>query len=188
MKICTKCKVEKFKSDFSPDKRTKDGLFSYCKQCNSARIKERYWKNLEESRKKNRNRDAQNREKSRAKCKTFWQTKRQEDPAYCLWAGAKARASRKKIPFDILREEIIIPEYCPVLGIKLKLDNTSGFKEDSPSIDKTIPELGYVRGNIQVMSWKANRLKNNGTLEEFKSLVRYLEELNAAESKRPLRS
>lgn len=40
--------------------------------------------------------------------------------------------------------------------------------EDSPSIDKVIPELGYVRGNVWVISNKANRIKNNATLEELK--------------------
>jgi hypothetical protein len=177
MKKCSKCKIEKENSEFTPDKRSKDGLFSYCKPCNTARQKEAYWKNLEESRRKNRERDAKNRDKARNKCSSFWAKKRKEDPAYCLWAGAKSRANKNNIEFDILREDIIIPEICPILGIKLQFDNTQGFSDTSPSIDKIDPNKGYVKDNIQIISWRANKLKSNGTLEEFKKLVYFLENL-----------
>lgn len=175
MKICFKCKQEKPFSSFTPDKRSKDGFHSYCKECNNKRQHEAYWKNLAESRRKNRERDAKDVEKSRQNSKSFWRKKRIEDPAWCLWAGAKARAGKKNIPFTISREDIHIPEYCPILGIKLKFDNDKGFRMDSPSIDKIVPELGYTQENIQVLSWRANQLKSNGTLEEFKKLVSFME-------------
>ena len=39
-----------------------------------------------------------------------------------------------------------------------------------------IPELGYIKGNVWVISNKANRIKNNATLEELRLLVKNLED------------
>ncbi|NBY58578.1 MAG: hypothetical protein EBQ52_00100 [Synechococcaceae bacterium LLD_019] len=47
---------------------------------------------------------------------------------------------------------------------------------DSPSLDKFIPEKGYVKGNIQVVSWRANWLKNNGTVEEWIRIAKWCQQ------------
>ena len=89
------------------------------------------------------------------------------------WSAAKKRAKNKNLPFDIEVSDIIIPEFCPVLGLKLEVND--GLKQhNSPSLDRIIPSLGYVKGNIQVISDRANTLKSNGTLEEFEKLVEYM--------------
>ncbi len=46
--------------------------------------------------------------------------------------------------------------------------------DDSPSLDKIIPKLGYVKGNVWVVSNKANRIKSNATIEELELLVKNL--------------
>jgi hypothetical protein len=85
-----------------------------------------------------------------------------------LVQSARNRAKKYNLPFDIRHEDVVIPEFCPYLGIKLV-----PFSEwSSPSLDKIIPELGYVKGNIQVISTKANTMKNNATQDE---LVRFAE-------------
>lgn len=80
-----------------------------------------------------------------------------------LVQGAKQRAKKYGLPFDITYKDIVIPEKCPYLGIQLV-----PFSEwSSPSLDRIIPELGYVKGNIQVISTKANTMKNNATRDEL---------------------
>lgn len=93
-----------------------------------------------------------------------------------LVRGAKQRASKQKIPFNIDYTDIVIPEYCPLLGIKLVKYLGSGGKkhDDSPSIDRIIPSLGYIKGNVWVISDKANRIKSDTTIEELELLVRNL--------------
>lgn len=93
-----------------------------------------------------------------------------------LVRGAKQRASKQKIPFNIDYTDIVIPEYCPLLGIKLVKHLGSGGKkhDDSPSIDRIIPSLGYIKGNVWVISDKANRIKSDATIEELELLVRNL--------------
>ena len=83
-----------------------------------------------------------------------------------MYHHAKSRAAKSEIPFNIDFEDIKKVEYCPVLGFKLDW-KSSELKENSPSLDKFYPDLGYVKGNIQVISHKANTLKNDGSPDDW---------------------
>ena len=83
------------------------------------------------------------------------------------------RAKKTGLPFDIAESDIVVPKYCPILGIELHI-GTRDNRDASPSLDRLKPELGYVRGNIHVISNRANRLKTDGTIEEHQALVRWL--------------
>lgn len=92
--------------------------------------------------------------------------RRVEDLPKHMWKAAKYRAKVKNIPFSITVEDIgPVPEKCPILGIELK-SGTKG-SMDSPSLDRRIPSLGYVRGNIWVISSLANSIKGSKTIEEL---------------------
>ncbi len=80
--------------------------------------------------------------------------------------SVKSRAKRDKIPFNLEEGDIQIPLVCPVLGIPLFRGNKH-LGPNSPSLDKLIPELGYVKGNVAVISMKANTIKNNATYSEI---------------------
>lgn len=97
-----------------------------------------------------------------------------------LWAltgirAARVRAKKYNVPINITVDDMIdlaVP-LCPVLGIPL--DYGGDIKSDnSPTLDRFVPALGYVRGNISVMSDKANRIKNNGDVDHLRALVRWL--------------
>lgn len=91
-----------------------------------------------------------------------------------IFNSATARAKKKKIPINITIDDIIVPDLCPVLGIKLERA-VGKAKPNSPSLDRMIPELGYVKGNIMVISHKANTIKNNSTIEEVESVLKYMQ-------------
>jgi predicted transcriptional regulator len=87
-----------------------------------------------------------------------------------MFYAARNRAKNKNISFTLALEDVIIPTHCPVFGIPLD----SRDRLHAPTLDRIINELGYIKGNVQVISSKANRLKNNGTIEEFKQIIRYM--------------
>lgn len=89
---------------------------------------------------------------------------------------AKARAARKSIPFDISAVDIATATHCPVLGVEL-IYGASRNDPHGPSLDRSKPELGYVRGNVRVISNRANTLKRDATLEEVRKLLNYMERL-----------
>lgn len=92
-----------------------------------------------------------------------------EGRAYKMFHAAKARAKRKGIPFRITLEDVRIPAVCPLLGIPIRL---GGHRRDSPSIDRINPKRGYVRGNVWIVSQRANKIKNDSTLDEFEMIAR----------------
>lgn len=72
--------------------------------------------------------------------------------------------------------ELLWPTHCPILGIEL--DYFSEYsKEESPSFDRIDSSHGYVTGNVHIISWKANRIKNNGTATEHRKIADYLDKL-----------
>jgi hypothetical protein len=89
----------------------------------------------------------------------------------------KARDRAKKLgrPFDITAEDIHVPKVCPVLGIPLFWGDEQK-SDNSPSLDCLIPVLGYVRGNIFVISTRANRIKNDATLDELEKITNWTRE------------
>lgn len=91
---------------------------------------------------------------------------------------------RKKFPKSVrtaLLKTFVVPDVCPILGIKLNYTGTGieGFSrgEDSPSIDQIIPGKGYTKDNIIIISWRANRIKNDGTPEEHLAIYNYFSKL-----------
>ena len=84
--------------------------------------------------------------------------------------NARARAKNKDLPFDITIDDIGAPPACPVLGVALSWGNTSQ-AGNSPSLDRIIPALGYVSGNVMVISRRANTIKNNATPDELRRVA-----------------
>lgn len=82
-----------------------------------------------------------------------------------LYYGAKHRASKAGLDFDLEPSDVSIPEFCPWLG--LKLEAGGGKKPTSPSIDRIDNARGYVKGNVEVISWRANDLKRTATFDEL---------------------
>ena len=96
---------------------------------------------------------------------------------YVMWCSAKKRAQKKGLEFDISMEDLPdIPEYCPILGIKLNFNDGVGPTDNSPSLDRIDSTKGYIKGNIEIISNRANRIKADATLEELKLIVDYLTE------------
>ena len=98
----------------------------------------------------------------------------------CAVARTRRRARKLGIAFDLVPTDVFLPEYCPVLGLKLcTAEGGVSQSANSPTIDRIIPELGYVRGNIVVISWEANRLKNNGTVEQLERVLAWMKSVGA---------
>ena len=86
----------------------------------------------------------------------------------------RTRAKQKGLDFNLDPEDIVYPELCPLLGIKLEFATGNKPAAHSPSIDRIDPSKGYVKGNVWVISHKANTIKHNATLDELEKLVNNL--------------
>ena len=89
---------------------------------------------------------------------------------------AKRRAKANDLPFSLELKDILpLPTVCPILKIPICFDASNTNKHQSPSLDRITPVLGYVPGNVRVVSNRANMLKNNATPEETRLI--YLDSL-----------
>jgi hypothetical protein len=163
--ICNRCKVNKDEKEFVPNnhrcERCRKYLAEYYEQHQGACI-ERAQKSI-----KKKGRAAINAEK---------RERYRRLPASPILCALRRRAKQLGIAFNLTTDDIVIPETCPILGIKLEVGNGHSMR-NSPSIDRIDPTKGYVRGNIQFISHKANTMKSDATLEELRMLVRFMESL-----------
>ncbi len=96
------------------------------------------------------------------------------NPERIMYSSAKARAKKRGLEFSISLEDIILPIVCPILQIILVV-NTGKVKDDSPTLDRVDNRLGYIKGNVRVISYKANRLKNSLTEQDLKRMLNYIQ-------------
>lgn len=95
--------------------------------------------------------------------------RRQQEPDRELWRRARKRAADRGVPFDLPLEDVFIPPACPVLGVPLEIGGPRS--PNSPSLDRIVPALGYVTGNVRVISDLANRFKGAKSLGQLKKLT-----------------
>lgn len=96
-------------------------------------------------------------------------------------SSAKARGLEHSIEID----DIVLPEICPILKKPLNYGEFEHNKNMVPSLDRIDSTKGYIKGNVQVISWRANSLKNNATDEELALLGAYAFEQLAKKFKQP---
>ena len=91
---------------------------------------------------------------------------RRNSTAKYMVGNAKMRAKLKGLPFGITASDIVIPDACPILGIPLVI-GAGHHTANSPSIDRVVPSLGYVKGNFQIISLRANIMKSDASIKEL---------------------
>ena len=164
LKKCSKCLAELPLDSFAARKKnSRDGLNGFCKICIN---------------RKNYN----------------WKLK---NPINCLCsnmlAQAKRRAKANGRAFDLTLEylqHLVVP-HCPVLGTELVWEYGHGFGlgAHSPSLDRIDNSLGYVKGNVAIISHRANSMKNAATAEELQAILNYIQNPPSTKaSSRPARS
>lgn len=99
--------------------------------------------------------------------------RRDRHPSYNMFINAKKRAKELVLPFNLDLEDILIPTVCPLLGITIE-KGVGTYTDNSPTLDRIFPHLGYVKGNVWVVSMRANRIKQDASLEELFILCKNL--------------
>lgn len=86
----------------------------------------------------------------------------------------KSNAKRRGIEFTITEKDIQWNTICPIFGIPLDYNAKGHAQYNSPSIDRIYNTKGYVPGNVHVVSFRANSLKKDATIEELETLVTWM--------------
>jgi hypothetical protein len=155
-----------------------------CKQCYTTtpeykerqrqRSKEHYLKNKERIKDRCKEWNKNNVERRNKVNRQWYLT----HPEKALIRAAKQRAIKYKLAFDIKDSDITIPKECPVLRIPL-LPFSGKFHPNSPSIDRIDNSRGYTKDNTVVVSFRANFIKNNASVDELEKIYKFYASLQS---------
>lgn len=167
---CIRCKKEKTIDELA--KNHKGELKQRCTSCDEYCLN--YYKTHREQSiarsKKSQNRD-------RKKTNAYKRELYRRHPQNIILQNARSRAKKYGIPFDLEKSDIVIPSMCPILGIPIKI-NDKLVSSNSPTLDRFIPEKGYVKNNINIISHKANTIKSDATVEEIEKVLNWMKNMN----------
>ena len=158
-KVCTQCSKEKEATlEFFRAYHNKSMLRAQCRACDGERTK-LYFRT----------------EKGLAYKKKVHKRLQEQRPELLLYWSCKSGAKKRSLEFTLKEEDIVIPDVCPVLGIPLFL--AGGKRTDnSPSVDRVDSSKGYTKDNVRVISWRANKLKQDASLEEVEKIAVYMKQ------------
>lgn len=172
MKLCSKCHSMKPLESFYFTKNGNGRRKAACKQCHSAETRARYAENpyprLEYAKRARKDPSV------RRKINDRRNSLRRKNPSLELWRLAKIRARQKGLLFNLEVADVKVPDVCPVLGIALEWGCDRRQLDKSPTVDRISPKLGYTKGNVQVISWRANRIKSDATESELAAILAYV--------------
>lgn len=162
--------IEKERRRRNPEKVRAEANAYYAKSENRKRRQEqqrKYWHTNPDAKYKNNEYKKAYNKRHRAK-----------DPVQYLIYTSRSRAKFKGLEHSITKQDLTIPTHCPVLGIELDYGpNATGrgrkHLDNCPSLDRINSSKGYVPGNVQIISWRANKLKQDATKEELVALYEY---------------
>ena len=139
--ICLDCKQSLSQKFFSYKVKEdpSQGIREKCKSCSAIRAKK------ESDRRKNN-----------------WKYQ----PTKHMLYNSKQRAKEAGMEHTLTIDDIVIPDFCPVLGIKLETGDRKNHY-NAPSIDRIDNTKGYIKDNIVVVSTRANLLKKDATIKEL---------------------
>ena len=161
MKTCSSsnCKEPKPLTAFYKDSSRSDSLSPYCKDCTKVQRQQYYDDNKEHIQAKVKARRISSKEQFRQ----YDLNKAHNNYEGILFQSTKA----DNIEHTISKHDIIIPDKCPYLDVPLTRLHGQGQLPTNASIDRIDNSKGYIKGNIQVISKLANRMKNHATKEQL---------------------
>jgi hypothetical protein len=96
-------------------------------------------------------------------------------PRYIL-KTVKTRAKKKNREFNLTEEDLIVPELCPVFEEPLNIREykQKGGTPFSPSVDRIDNNKGYIKGNMQIISFLANSMKSSASPSQLIKFAKWI--------------
>ena len=108
-----------------------------------------------------------------------WFSKMTHKQKMLHWAKYRHKKNFKDSQFDLTEADLHWPIYCPALGIELLYESShSRSIPNTATLDRIDSNLGYIKGNVQILSRKANLIKNYGTPEEVMRVATFMQRVS----------
>ncbi len=170
-KYCPVCQKTKISDEFykSTKKLSPDGLQFLCSECY------KYHNNINKGKDKNYFRKLQTSvdDNFREYLSKQKRENSRKNHITTMLNNAKKRALKKGLEFSLIKEDIIIPEICPILKVPFIIGTKENY-DFTPTIDRIDNSKGYIIENIQIISNKANSMKNSASFEMLQNFAEYV--------------
>lgn len=159
---------------FNKRAKSKDGLNSWCRKCCSTDSRHRREKEAAESgRQIKTNRPYRSRDTPNPIKYPRYIPSTAEGKIKLQLRVIRQRSRKLGIPFNVTLEELLpLPTHCPDLGLELVYFSKKGYVPCRATVDKIVPGLGYVPGNVRIISHQANVMKQDASLDQLKHIAR----------------
>lgn len=177
LRVCKHCKEGKTYNELVKDRRKPDGVIAVCKKCYNNKTRKKSYEKHKERLKEEYKINPEKRKYAKDRSKSF----RENNPEAVIYGQARYRHYERfaDTEFNLSIEDIVIPAACPILNVKLS--KPGGDKKYSPSLDRIDNTVGYVKGNVRVVSYKANHMKADASREELENfannILNYLDDI-----------
>lgn len=162
---------------FARDNNRKDGYHNHCKSCRRIARKNWYDTNIQEIKESQKDNYYLDHNNKKAKARIIsGNYKKKRGIPWALIMSVKTRAKKRNIEFSLVEQDLIIPKYCPILGIPM-ITEVGPRLDGYPTVDRIHNDKGYTINNIQIISWRANNLKGAASLDEMIKLGEYAKQL-----------
>ena len=155
-KVCSKCRLEKPKSEFSPRPERRCGVYSSCKACKANfRSKRHYERRADDPHE-------------------YWVVRTR--------IGVKDRASKAAVHFELTDDDlrVLLEESrlcCAYCDKQLDFHTDVSDRWNAPSLDRIVPSKGYVLENVTICCYRCNMIKSEATADELRRLAERVEHL-----------
>ncbi len=99
---------------------------------------------------------------------------RDRNPLKSMIINSRARAKRLDIYFNIGESDVVFTTECPCCGDPLDFSRKQKICAQSPTLDRLNPGEGYIAGNVSMICWACNHVKNATTLERIEAVARWM--------------
>jgi hypothetical protein len=123
-------------------------------------------------------RRTENPERHRAEFRSWYALR---PPLERLLRTARTSAKKRNLEFSITEADLLpLPARCPIFGTELNytcggiLSPRDKSRYNQASLDRKNNSLGYVPGNVFIVSWRANQLKSDGSESEHRAIAMWM--------------
>lgn len=161
---CRTCERMLERTDYWTNTSAKSGLQTECKPC---------------MRKRNQAWHESHRDQIRERQRASTRKHRVLNPRSMFLRSIRWRAKAQGMVCTLTIDDLVIPEFCPVLGMRLTFGmglgegRRDGAADSRASVDRLDSSKGYTPDNIVIVSWRANRIKSDATAAELKALAEF---------------
>ena len=97
-------------------------------------------------------------------------------PIRYILRSAKNRAKKYNLAFDLVEGDLVMPEFCPILGIKLEVSKDGRGNPQAASLDRVDNTKGYTKDNVQIISFLANQMKSTANKDELIKFANWIKQ------------